>query len=29
MLRGYRDFVAEGLDVLGHVLDAMPNQRTP
>src|SRR4051812_34624150 len=26
-LRGYRQFVAERLDVLGRVLDAMPNQQ--
>lgn len=26
-LAGYRNFVAERLDVLGRVLDAMPNQR--
>ena len=26
-LRGYREFVAERLDVLGRVLDAMPTKR--
>jgi DNA-binding transcriptional ArsR family regulator len=28
-LRGYRQFVGERLDVLGRVLDAMPNPRKP
>lgn len=28
-LRGYREFVADRLDVLGRVLDAMPKKRKP
>ncbi len=28
-LRGYRDFVAQRLDALGHVLDTLPKKRKP